>query len=194
MISAATVNNVVEHVYTSSTYNQIVKNILFNSVIPFDLFDEVMQELVIQLYDCNNVNLVELYNNGSFKWFFVRLANTQLKSTKSHIYYKYIKYNSEDINDQYDEFLHSSMSSPRYDEELDVKDKYNKLIKFLAASEKKSGKLKLSISIYRMYYFQQLTIKEITNTINNDRKHKTCESNIHKYLTFARNYVKENFE
>lgn len=186
MISAATLNNVIEHVYTSTTYNQVISNLIYNSVHKSEDTYDIKHDIITQLYNVN-ADLVELYNRGAFKWYFVRLCQNQIKSKYSYIYYSYAK-NSQ-VTDELNEFIHTSDydAEDKFLNQYDQNDLFNRVVAFLNSKENKSRKLKVSISIYRLYYIDGYNIPEISKKIN------TCESNVFKYLKHAREIVAEEF-
>lgn len=176
-------NNVFEHIFTAHTYHSMITSMMYSSAFNNHDVDEIKSELILQL-DKGNYDLVNLYEKNQLKYVMSAIASKQIKSEKSFMYYKYIK--KKKSNDEYDELAHSSYTTDIY-KQIDDKTKIKDINKFLSTHEKKSSKLKIAISIYRYYYIDLMSIAQISELLN------TCISNVYKYLSYARDYIKENF-
>ena len=183
MESATTVNNIIEHVFTSSTYTQIMTKMMYNSALDYAMLGDVKQEIILQLAECKT-DLVNLYNRGDFKWFFIRICSNQIKSDKSYLYYKYIK--KEKITDEFND-ANSEIYDMNLEYYIDLKNQYNKVNNELVKQMRASKDNKRNITLYKMYVEDDLSMGEIS------RKTGIPKTSVHKYITEARSLIETLF-
>jgi DNA-directed RNA polymerase specialized sigma24 family protein len=183
MESATTVNNIIEHVFTSSTYTQIITKMMYNSALDYSLLGDVKQEIILQLAECKT-DLVNVYNKGDFKWFFIRICSNQIKSDKSYLFYKYIK--KEKITDEYQD-CNSEAYEMNLEYKIDLMNKYNKINNELIKQMRLSRDNKRNITLYKMYVEDDLSMGEIS------KKTGIPKTSVHKYISEARGLIETLF-
>ena len=133
MISATTLNDIVEYIHSNSEYNRIISNFIFKSGFVYDYSNDIKQELYLNILE-GPVKLIDMYNRGEFKYWFIKMTFNQICSKKSSMYSKFLKKNI--MNDEYEEHIH--IIENKEDVELNIDDKYifNLLVKIAGKNVK----------------------------------------------------------
>lgn len=180
--TAATVNDVIKFIFTAETYNNIIKNIMGNSPFKHQPFDDIKQDLMMYILDTPTT--VEMYNKGQLRFWFSRITRMQLKSQKSKMYGRYLNKQKDQV-----ELLDTDKTiDDDINNQLDKQTKFNYIIELIHQNINNTKQLKRNLTIYLMYYVDDLTIKQISEITT------ISQSLVFKYLTQARNWVQENVD
>ncbi len=174
-MTAKTKNNIVELIYTSETYNTIIKQCIFKSGVPNDSFEDIRNDMCLIIL--NHIpkisprtkkippSLVERFNtndNDAFRYWFVDVTKKQIQSVKSKTYSIYVK--KQQFNDEFIDVDHS----PRNDGEIKSIEKLDKKIKFeyvqsvINAHIEKSSINKRMLTCYKYYFIDDMTYDAIS--------------------------------
>ncbi len=186
-----TFNQIINHVYTATTYNQALNNIAFNSPFNKEQLQDVKQDLMISLMNQED-KVVELFNQNKLYYFWLRCAKNALQSSSSNEYFKYI--NRQRKSDEFEESHHHIVNdpSPIEQDEINAEREYvlNFIITTLNNNINLSKELKRNLTLLKMNAFDGLSYRQI--------KAKTGVSltSISKYVNdgkeFLRNELKSN--
>lgn len=180
-MSAATINDIINHLYNSKEYDQIIRNLINNSQLDYDLFEDIKQELYLQILD-GPIKVIGIYNRGQFKWWFTRIAVNQIKSTKSRIYATYVKKSLGD--EEYNDISHTNIKPPAIYDRIDEKNKYNYVLKFVNKQMKLNKESHRNFYCWKLYYINDYTMQMITNET------KIPITSVYNYIREARRVIK----
>lgn len=195
-LTASTINEVITAIFTAQTYNNIIKRIQHNSPFKNINFDDLKQDLFLYLLD-DPGRTVEIYNKGQLRYWFTSICQRQLQSTKSKIFGRYLNkqqkqcelFEDTDAMNE-DGKIDTSVFVQEYDLEgkIDSQDKFNYLLDLINNNINSSKQLKRNLTIYKMYYLDDLTIAQISKSTG------IGQSLVFKYLKAAREWMTKNVD
>jgi hypothetical protein len=194
--TASTVCEVVNAVFTASTYISIFNAVFAKSNFKEQDKEDTKQDLFLYLFDQPD-KVVDLYNKGQLRFFFASICKRQLHSNKSKLFGRYISRqqgecqlfedNEEVSNEEMNETSHTSHFID-LDQLIDNRDRFNYVIGKINQHINTSKQLKRNLTIYLLYYVDDLTIKQISE------KTTISQSLVYKYLKQAREWVTKNID
>jgi hypothetical protein len=188
MISANTIDDVVKIIYHDSEYNKIIRNLIYKSAFKNEHFDDIWQELILIMY--NSPSIINAYNQGEFKYWFIFVAEKNICSSKSPLYYKFLK--KESITDKLD-FNTDSINSNAEDDILSKIDNeyiYNIIYKIAAKDILISKNDKRNFEIFKLFFIEKYKLREIYEHYNK----QIPMTNIHNYIKAVKNKIKNGID
>lgn len=179
MMSAKTNSDVVQFCYNDSFYDKIIKNMLYKSTIELHMFNDVKQDLYY--FVLMGTNVVDIFNRGEFKYWFIQMCNNQLRSTRSKIYFKYKKKSL--LNDEFDGDFHGSSYEIDFDTKIDNADKYGYILGQVNKHINVNITTKRNLEIWKMYYIDDMTMAEISKNTS------IPTTSVYNYIEAARKFV-----
>lgn len=169
--------NIMEHVYTCSTYNDIIYNYINKTSALQEEFDDYKNELVIELNKIDENLLLKLYKKDELKFYFIKIVKNQFLN--GNIKRKYIDNQNEELK----EIISLDDDDREYEEEN--KKKTRKIRKYLddQSSRKKFYQKKLFEE-----YIKEGSIRNLS------RKTGIPKSEIHNVIVQVRNEIKEELK
>lgn len=196
-MTADTINTVIEHVFTAATYTSVIANLIANSPFNISQFDDLQQDLIYYLLEQPEKTL-KLFNKGELRYFWIAICRRQIQSTKSKLYGRYILRQKDEfeifeetdqLNEQEEiDTHHNQAYCPDLEGEIDTADRVQHLNNIIDQHIDTSADCKRNLSIYRLYYFEDLTIKQISQRL------KIPESSVFEYLKAAREFMRTQID
>ena len=195
MISASTINDVVQHIFFDGEYNKIIRNFIFNSSFSKEYFDDIKQEIFLIILD--KKELVDVYNRGELLNWFSKVAYNQIRSKKSNLYYKYLKREKDTeplyMNSDKDYLEYKQIASGNEDsiiDKIDNEDMYKKLFELAGRDISISKNDKRNFEIFKLFFVEKYKIREIHEYYDK----KIPMTNIHNYIKAVKNKIKQELD
>ena len=163
-MSAAT----IQQVYDLMQKDFVYKEVLYKYFPKKDIRDEFNQELILYIFE-HPERIIEVWNSKSFKYYYIGLVKNQVLSNDSNWHNKFRKPQQQLIDE-----LPEQTEEPDYFEEEEIQEqKEKKKIKLriieqaIAHFLKLNPKSKSSFDIFKLYYYENLSIREISKRFFN---------------------------
>ena len=163
--SATTIDEVFLWALTAQTYTDIIRKYTRDK----DTFDEFRQFIHLILLE-NPEKTVTAFNDGFFKWHFIKIVTNQVLSNDSPWHIKYRKTKHDSLDD------HKNLGE---EEERDLSNIYNDIDQVINIKITEKPILILNFNLWRMYHLQHLTYQQIS------KKTQIPYSSIRNYIEKA---------
>lgn len=118
-----TINKLIEEIASGGTiYNDIIDNILTPN---HHLKNELLSELTIAFYD-NEERVLDAYENGYFKYYFIRTVKNQIQSSTSSFHKNCRQTVTTKLAPKMDDILHYKITNANDIEHLEDIERMNK--------------------------------------------------------------------
>lgn len=177
-LSAGTINDIFLHMEKDVTYKLMFQKFIWDK----EMRDDFIQEINLILLQYDETKLLEIYNQGSFKFFLSRIISNQIKSATSPWHTKYrqngVVFSSTELNEDY--YVQ--------EEEINNDEKLNLIAQIIDSKIHQKPQLIREFNLFRMYYHQQLTYKQI------EKITKIPYVSVYNYIKKAEDIIKKEIK
>lgn len=186
MVSADTINKIIELIESNNEYKQIFKKFIPNNK---DRRNEFKQYIYLTLLESKNKQeLVDLWNvdKNKFRFYFCRVVTNNIISSTSPWY---LKFRDKDNTIELDTNT-IDLEDDSNDVEIKMWNEYkldliNTIINLYININSTNFR---NFTLFKMYYYEKMNYKEISNKTN------IPVTNVFNYITKAKNIIKEKLK
>lgn len=182
MISATTLNDIVSFTYLNPEYNKIIANLIYKSYFKYEDLEDIRQELYLNIMT-GPQNLVDAYNRGEFKYWFIKMAQNNICSKQGKIYRKFLT--KKQLTDELDESINFEFYDD-LDKKIDDKNMFKEVQNIVGNLNSKSSKR--NFKIFELYFLDGLTGQEIS-----DFTHIPI-SNVYRYVNEIKKQITDGLD
>jgi len=152
-------------------FNNKMLNDAINNVVDDKYKEDFRSHFYLQVSEFEEQKLIDLYNRRVIDWVCLKIITNQWKSTTSTFYKMYrnggfagdkiVRLESEFINSEGDERLETQLEDEEYIEPIDDKEVLEEVRVLLCNQYEDFLVNQYHSTLFEMYYFDDLTLKEI---------------------------------